>query len=75
MLNNDNFTTSWNSSCEVDNNIIATFYATYTGNDVSFNINLIDFAAYQTNSSAFDSDLIAFKNRVCTAIGKMVAED
>ena len=69
MLRVDSSNFNFNGACVVNDDMIASFNASYNGaNDVYFNISAPDVEALTTNKTAFDTDLIAFKDHVMAVI-------
>lgn len=68
MLRIDNQNINFNGASVVNDDTIATFGAGYSGTDIWFNFNIPNIATYKTNKSAFDTDLLAFKDQVVATV-------
>lgn len=71
MLRMNDSNISFNGVSEVNDTVIATFSAGYSGNDVYFSFNIADKAAHAANEETFENDLIAFKDHVMGVIASM----
>lgn len=69
MLRVDNSNFSFNGACVVDDNMVASFNASYNGaDDLYFNVSVPSITALSNNKAAFDTDFIAFKDHVMAVI-------
>jgi len=68
MLRIDNQNINFNGASMAGEDMIATFGAGYSGNDIYINVNIPTLATYTANKATFESDLIAFKDQVIATI-------
>ena len=71
MLRMDNSNISFSGRCEVNDVVVGSFSAGFSGADVYINVNIVSKALHDANEEAFNTDLIAFKDHVMTVIESM----
>lgn len=74
MLRMENSNVNFNGSSSVNEVVIASMNANYTGDgaNVYFNLNINDIAAYMVNADVVDADFAEFKTNVFDTIGTML---
>lgn len=76
MLRVDSQNFNFNGACVVNDDMVASFNASYNGvNDVYFNISIPNVETLTTNDAAFNTDFIAFKDQVMAVIEDLNDDD
>lgn len=71
MLRMNDSSFNFNGYSEINETVIGSFSASYSGSDVYLNCNIADKTAYAANEAAFLQDLNSFVEQVMETVGNL----